>query len=261
MTRVLVTGATGHLGSLVTDCLSTRGFTVRRMSSQPSQLPPESDREWVQADLTDGTGLAAAVDDVDTIVHAATDPRNSKPVDVGGTRRLLAAAEDADVDYLVYVSIVGIDAWADGWNPYYRHKLAAEDVVDAHDLPTTIQRATQFHAFFDGGFQTLRWAPIWPLPTRWRLQPVAAREVADRLVELVDDPPQDRAPDLGGPETLELAELAAQWQSVRGVRRPTFRLPVPGVVAGRVRDGAMTTDGRRGTETWREWLDRTADSG
>ena len=257
MTRVLVTGGTGELGSHVVAGLDENGYTVRIMSRRPSQLPTDSDREWAQADLETGNGLASAVDGVDVVVHTASDPRNSAAVDVAGTRKLVAQAADAGVDQFVYVSIVGIDAWEDGWFPYYRHKLAAEAAVEASDLRWAILRATQFHSFLDSGFSALRWAPIWPIPTRFQLQPVAPAEVADRLVAVVDDDARGRVPDFGGPETHHLGTLASTWQASRGTRRPVVRVPIPGTIASRVRDGAMVAaDGDRGTVTWREWLQR-----
>ncbi|MFN8567999.1 MAG: NAD(P)H-binding protein [Kouleothrix sp.] len=53
-------------------------------------------------------GLSAALEGVDVVVHAASSPaRNTRAVDVDGTRRLLKCAHQARVAHLVYVSIVG----------------------------------------------------------------------------------------------------------------------------------------------------------
>lgn len=260
MTRVLVTGGTGTLGDALVPGLEEAGYAVRVMSRRPSHLAPDSDREWARADLQSGDGLSDAVADVDVVVHAATNPLRPKAVDVRGTERLLAHAADADVSLLVYVSIVGVDAWETLRWTYYGRKLTAEEAVASSDVPTAVLRATQFHPFVDGVLRTLRWAPVWPLPTEFRIQPVSTGAVADRLVDLVVDRQRGRVPDVGGLEVLTLGELAAQWKEARGVRRPVVRLPVPGTTAARLRDGAMTApDGRAGTETWREWLDRTAD--
>src|SRR5258708_3496640 len=72
MTRVLVTGGTGGLGSEVVNKLINAGYQVRVMSRhnrQPGQWP---EAEWAQADLAIGTGLSEAVAGVDAIIHAAT---------------------------------------------------------------------------------------------------------------------------------------------------------------------------------------------
>lgn len=242
--------------------LAEAGYAVRVMSRQSAPQSLDSAHEWAQADLVSGDGLAEAVADVDVVVHAATSPQQSKGVDVQGTERLLDHVATADVALFVYVSIVGIDAWESSRFPYYRHKLAAEELVKVSDVPTAIQRATQFYTFLDGGLRKLRWMPIWPLPTDFRLQPLPTRAVADRLREVVDERPQGHLPDIGGPEVLNVRRLVDQWQGAQSIWRPVVRLPVPGKTATQVRDGAMTVpDGRRESVTWRDWLEQTANGG
>jgi uncharacterized protein YbjT (DUF2867 family) len=67
--RVLVTGATGMLGRAVVSDLLTNGHTVAAMSRRVRRRPGV---EPVLADLTDGTGLDAAVDGAHAIVHERT---------------------------------------------------------------------------------------------------------------------------------------------------------------------------------------------
>lgn len=258
MTRVLVTGGTGTLGRELVARLRDGGHTVRVMSrsAPPTGLP--DDLEWARADLASGEGLATALDDVDAVVHAATSPPNEPPylkpraVDVVGTQRLVDRAEAAAVERFVYTSIVGID---DVPFPYYQYKVQAEELVEAADVPSVIPRATQFHEFLAENLRTLRWLPVWALPTDFRFQPVAAAEVAAEIAPLVSGPEPDDRPRIGGPEVLTLDELAASWKEVRGVRRPTVSLPLPGATARAVRDGELTApENRQGTTTWREWL-------
>lgn len=258
MTHVLVTGGTGALGRELVSRLYGEGHAVRVMSrsAAPPGLP--DDLEWARADLTTGEGLRAAVDGVDAVVHAATSPPNEPPylepaaVDVDGTERLVERAERADVERFVYPSIVGIDGVP---FPYYRYKVQAEGIVEAADVRTVVPRATQFHEFLDETLRTLRYLPVWALPTDFRFQPVAAADVADRIAPLVADPEPAERPVVGGPEVLTLGELAASWKESRGVRRPTISLPLPGETASAVREGALTApENRQGTTTWREWL-------
>ena len=76
--RVLVTGGTGHLGGAVAAHLVRDGDDVRILARRPRADPAI---EWIAGDLATGEGIAAAVTDVDAIVHAATTrPRPS----VGG---------------------------------------------------------------------------------------------------------------------------------------------------------------------------------
>jgi uncharacterized protein YbjT (DUF2867 family) len=250
MPRTLLTGATGTLGTALRPALVEAGHDLRAASRSP---PADPDGEWVELDLVDGTGIDDALDGVDVVVHAATAPRgDTEAVDVEGTKRLLRAGERAGATNVVYVSIVGVEAIP---LPYYEHKLAAEAAIEDSDVPGTVLRATQFHGFLAellGGVARL---PVWPLPTKWQLQPVAAAEVAAAVAEYATPEAHGRVPPVCGPEVLSVGEIARAHRSVRGLRRPVVRLPVPGSTAKAFRAGeAARPDRSDGTVTWEEYL-------
>jgi uncharacterized protein YbjT (DUF2867 family) len=251
---VLVTGGTGVLGRHLVRELQGRGRAVRVLSRSEAPLAP-SGVATVVGDVRTGTGLVEAVRGVDCIVHAATSPsRHVRSTEVDGTANLLAAATDAGVAHVVYVSIVGVDGHR---FPYYRAKHAAELAVEQAQLGWTIQRITQFHELID---QLLR--PRLSLRTpNLSFQSIAAADAATRLADLVDSGPVGRAGDLGGPEVLSLREMAAQRHQVTGSR--TRLLPLPPV--GPLRDwdvGVHLVPARRaeGAITWRAWLAARAEA-
>ena len=93
--------------------------------------------------------------------------------------------------------------------------------------------------------------PVAPLPLDFKFQPVAAREVAARLAELVAAGPSGRAPDMGGPEVHTLREMVTIWQAAGLPPRKIVRLPVPGGVGEAFRRGLNTCpDLATGHETW-----------
>src|SRR5207244_2439574 len=141
---ILVTGAAGHLGRDFVRIAAAAGHTIQALSRQPA--PAGGSLRWVTGDLSTGDGLAAAVDGMDAVVHAAGEPRNALAVDVDGTRRLSDAAHQAGVSHFVFVSILGVDRIPAA---YYRHKLAAERIVADSGVPFSILRASQFHYFVD----------------------------------------------------------------------------------------------------------------
>jgi uncharacterized protein YbjT (DUF2867 family) len=126
-------------------------------ASAPAAL--DSHSEWAQADAESGSGLAEAVQGVDIIVNAMTHPERAQQVDVDGTQRLLAAAQMADVRHVLHISIVGIDRIP---TPYYRAKVAAEQVVMESGVPYSIWRATQFHSLLDHFLARFRPFPVTP---------------------------------------------------------------------------------------------------
>lgn len=252
MVHTLVTGATGTLGRALSPRLADAGHTVRGTSRDPPREVGPVD-EWVELTLPDGPGFETALDGIDVVVHAASDAvGDTEAVDVRGTERLLQAAAAADVSNVVYVSIVGID---DHPYRYYQHKLAAEDAVEAADVPWTIIRLTQFHEFIDELLGLVARLPVWPLPTRWRSQPIDVGEAADAVVEVATPEPAERVPDVGGPEVRTLGELARAYRAARGLRRPILPLPLPGKTSRAFRDGRTTCPDRAvGTVPWEAWL-------
>lgn len=254
MKRTLLTGATGTLGSVLHDRLRAAGHDVR-----PASRSPPGDDQWVELDLSASRGVREAVADVDVVVHAASAPQGAtEAVDVQGTRQLLDAAEAAGVEHFLYISIVGIDEIP---YSYYQHKLAAEEAIEASSVPSTILRATQFHQFLGDVLDSVARLPVWPLPTRFELQPVDVTDVAETLAEHATTGAHGRLDPVGGPEVLTAGDLARQYRRAKGVRRPVVRLPLPGRTARAFRSGTATCPDRQvGTVTWQTYLDRMVDA-
>lgn len=202
---VLVTGGTGTLGGHLVEKLDRGGFVPRVMSRRSRPPGASGGREWARADLATGEGLAGALRGVDAVIHAASSSLSYREVDVEGTRdHLLPAARSEGVQHLLFPSIVGIDDIPFG---YYEAKLEAEETLLGLDLRVTVARATQFHALVYALVRVAGKLPVMPLPTEFRIQPVAGREFAGYLVDLLERDTQGRAPDFAGPES----ERWATW--------------------------------------------------
>jgi uncharacterized protein YbjT (DUF2867 family) len=211
------------------------------------------DVEWIALDLVEDAAIESALEDVDVVIHAATAPQGeTKQVDVAGTKHLLEAALDAGVENFVYPSIVGIDNIPFS---YYEHKRTAETAVENSDIPTTIVRATQFHSFVAALFDYVAKLPVWPLPTRMQVQPVAVREVADSIVGHATLTAAGRTDPIGGPDVHSVGDLARAYRNARDLRRPILRIPLPGGTTRAFRAGHATCPEHTvGTVTWKEWL-------
>ncbi|MEU5910842.1 NAD(P)H-binding protein [Micromonospora sp. NPDC047527] len=248
--RVLVTGAGGHLGQAVLARLRDDGVDVRATSRRSRTA---SDVQWVVVDLATGDGLAEAVAGVDAVLHLASSPRGKTPqVDVLGTRRLVVAAAAAGVQHLVYISIVGVDRVP---IPYYRHKLAAEQVIAAGPVPWSVLRATQFHQFLDDMLATsARLGPV--IGDRAVLaQPVDPGEVAARLAARLVAGPLGGIEEYGGPQVLRFDKAARAWREARGGRRPLLPVRIPGRLGRELRAGGLVTEALpRGVRTWADHL-------
>ncbi|MEO3753965.1 NAD(P)H-binding protein [Streptomyces sp. B6B3] len=232
---ILVTGGTGALGHHVVWRLLEDEHDVRVFSRHGRPASDRTPTKWRRGDLRTGRGLDAALDGVRAIAHCATTRGRH---DVAATRRLVEAARRAGRPHLVFVSIVGIDR-VPGF-PYYRVKRECERIVEESGLPWTLLRATQFHELVLEMTRAQRWLPVALAPGGGvSIQPVAAREVGERIAELVTGAPAGRVPDLGGPEVREAAGLVRAVLAADHRRRAVVPLRLPGRSFREVRQGAL----------------------
>lgn len=266
--RVLLTGATGKLGRELLPRLQQVGHDVVALSRRP--LPANVLARCVEGDLSTGEGLAEAVRGCDAVVHAATGGFGDRfslrwavfhrsQVDVRGTSWLLEAANRAGISHFVFTSIVGIDR-VPGFPSiyrYFKHKLAAEQLVRESSGPWTITRLTQFHPLLD---QILHWqfrlpGPVVAFDARW--QPIDPSDAADATIAHLDLDTTRGVVEVGGPEVLTTREIFEAWTARRGVdRKPRF-YRAPGRLGRAMAEGALTTpDAPTGGITWADWLSR-----
>lgn len=214
MTRVLVTGAGGQLGRALLPLLTPHA-AVTTLGRRAGPSGPHL--TWTPHDLLQGPPDLAGVD---TVIHLATNAL--KPgQDERMTRHVIQAAQAAGSRHVLYMSIVGLERMQAA--PYYAEKLRCEALLEGSGLPLTILRATQFTEFLDGLLGMLRLGPLQLVPTGVTLQPLPARAAAERLADLARQGPQGRVPDLCGPQSVRLDDLAR----ARGGLTLPLPLPLP----------------------------------
>jgi uncharacterized protein YbjT (DUF2867 family) len=242
--RIAVAGATGNIGRLTVTALGRQGHDVVGISRS------------LGVDLTTGAGLADALDGVEAVVDAT----NAPPLDEAGTVAhfrattsvLLEAEARAGVSHHVLLSIVGVAQVAG--NAHYAGKREQERLVEAGPVPWTIVPATQFHDFAE---MVTDWAESDGVATIAPLlvQPIAPLDVAEVLAEVVVGPPLGRHPDLAGPETQDLVDMARRTHAARG--RTVTLVPTWSGIFGPEMAGPVLLpgeDARIAPTTFEEWL-------
>jgi NAD+-dependent farnesol dehydrogenase len=111
---ILLTGATGYLGSRIAQELAVRRVPFRVLVRSRSRLPLDATAagpEVVEGDLRDGATVKRALQGVDRVIHTAAlvkmwvrDPAEFRLVNVDGLKALLEAAHQANVERVVYTS-------------------------------------------------------------------------------------------------------------------------------------------------------------
>ncbi|WP_377269073.1 SDR family oxidoreductase [Peterkaempfera sp. SMS 1(5)a] len=249
---VLVTGGTGTLGRIVVRRSAAEGGEVRLLSRSPAPSAVPEGVRWCTGDLASGEGLDAAMQGVSVVVHCATDSRHPAS-DVAAAKQLIEAARRVGGVHLVYISIVGVDRLPLG---YYRVKHQVEELIEGSGLPWTVLRTTQFHDLPAQVFRALSKVPlVMPVLSGISVQPLAAEEVAERLIGLAGGEPAGRVADMGGPRVISFAEMAQGYLRAVGKRRLLLPLPMLGASARGFRQGLHLTPERAvGSGTWEEYL-------
>ena len=241
--KIAVAGGTGVVGSYVVE-------HVRASGHEPVLLTRS-----VGVDLMTGAALEETLAGVEAVIDVLSVETQSAARATGffetTSRHLLAAGQGVGVRHHVALSIVGIDEVPMG---YYRAKVAQERVVGEGRVPWTVLRATQFHEFAGQVLRRMGAGPVALVPAML-CQPVAADEVAARLVDLALGEPMGRAPDLGVPERRSLVAMARAVVGATGQRRLVVPLRIPGVAGRAIREGALCPyDGTRGAVGFEDWL-------
>lgn len=142
--RVLVTGGSGFFGCLLIEKLAESNALIRNFDLMPAEDHP-ANVEYLKGDIRDPLAVRAACEGIDIVIHSVAqqplskDPALMRSVNIEGTRNLLAAALDAKVKKVIFMSSTSIFGIPDELpirratpakpvEAYGRTKVAAEEV-------------------------------------------------------------------------------------------------------------------------------------
>jgi uncharacterized protein YbjT (DUF2867 family) len=241
--HIAVAGGTGVIGRRVVAAAAAAGHTTTVISRSNG------------VDLTTGAGLSQALTGVSAVIDVSNITTTSRKKSIAffssATKNLVDAGQRAGIGHHVALSIIGVDRVDLG---YYEGKRRQEELILSASVPATILRAAQFHEFAAQLIERSKGPFV--LAPRMRSQPVAASEVADALVKLAEREPVGSAPELAGPEQLEMPDMVRRLLKVRGAHRITVGLPIPGAAGKQLATGGLLPleSGPRGRQTFEQWL-------
>jgi uncharacterized protein YbjT (DUF2867 family) len=202
--KIAVAGATGRVGRHAVDMLERQGHQVVPISRS------------VGVNLITGEGLTDALEGVTAVIDAATGPSPLPATEFFTTaaRNLQRFGEEAGVERIVVVSIIGVDRSTAG---YGAAKQAHEQAMLAGPIPARVLRAAQFHELVPQLVDWGRQNGVAYVP-KMRTQLVAARTVAEALADLATAPESAATPipEIAGPREESLAEMATLFASRLG---------------------------------------------
>ncbi len=240
---LLLTGATGSIGSRLLPLLLERGEDVRCLVREPRRLGDRRvDVQIALGDLgemSDPYLVRQALRGVDTVVHLAATIRDQPPrriEELNGlaTVRLLRAAERSGVRRFAFFS--ALDAASAQRTRFFRAKWLAERAVASSPLQTTVFAPSIVYDRSDPWITLLRrfsFLPVLPVSGagKARFQPIWAEDVARCTLAALERDARPRY-ELAGPQTLSYDEMSDLVSRIAGRPRPLVHLPLPLVRAG-----------------------------
>jgi nucleoside-diphosphate-sugar epimerase len=258
---ILITGATGYIGSLLTTKLAESGEDVRILCRKDPDVPQfkKPNIKIIKGDINDPASLQKAMVGLDRVYHLAAyarmwakDPSIFHRINVEGTRNVLQAAADAGVQKLVYTSTAGVIGPSNGkamteddpritgfFNVYEETKTVAEQVAQdfvRHGLNISIVNPARVYGpGLDTGSNPVTKIVELYMKKKWYVIPDSGEDVGSycHVDDVVDG--HISAMEKGGAgeryifggENASFNELIALIRKHSGVKTKLINLPYP----------------------------------
>jgi len=229
--HVLVAGASGFVGSRLTEALESEGYSVLAMTRHPDTYLGSG--KPIFGDVNDPASLRSALADADAayyLVHSLAQ-QDFVERDAEAARAFGKAAADAGLERLIYLGGLGREG-AD-LSAHLRSRREVEHLLGEGGVPVTVLRAAIIIGH--GGIsweitrQLVAHLPAMVVP-RWattRTQPIALADVTRYLLGVLEpETARGRVFEIGGPDVLTYAEMMRRVAEVH-YHRSLYMVVVP----------------------------------
>lgn len=235
--RILLTGASGYIGSQLLPLLLEAGHHVYALTRQKKNLPVPPQLQGrltlLQGDLLDKSSLPV-LSDLDCayyLVHSmADDPKHFSELEEKSCYHFLSLVEQAKIKQVIFLSGLHQGAFL---SEHFRSRMHIEELLKTSASNVTILRASIIIGAGSASFKIIRdlveKLPLMIAP-RWlntRCQPIAVSDVLYYLMQVLNQPEAlDQTFEIGGPDIMTFKEMLLGYAKLRGLRRWILTIPV-----------------------------------
>ena len=236
MDSILVTGATGFIGSQLVKDLTEVGYPVVALARKTGNLEGlrSSGVEIRQGDITDLRSVVAASRNTDVAIHMAAitsaggaDYEKSFQANIVGSQNLIDACRTNGVKRIVYIG-----TQSDNTGAYATTKRGAEKLFIESGLDITILRPSLVYGPGGKGMvhtmsEFVRKYPVIPMvgTGNYMMRPIYVGDVSQAIMRSIERDPARTAYNISGSVTLSFREFIERVADVMGVRRTKVRVP------------------------------------
>ena len=238
MGKILLTGASGYIGSHLKDKLKDN-HEIIAISRNAQNKKNERNVTWKSADLFDLDAITEVMEGIDTaiyLVHSMMPSAKLTQANFEDMDALLAdnfgrAAKKQGVKHIIFMS--GIIPNDTQLSPHLKSRLECEKILGYYDIPVSTLRAGLIIGSKGSSYPILKRmierlpAMILPNWAHNMIAPVSIDDVIDKLAMLVERSPQENeAFDITGPKVMNYQELFERTAAILDKRLPTLNLPI-----------------------------------
>ncbi|CAD6368757.1 NAD-dependent epimerase/dehydratase [metagenome] len=232
---ILVTGATGFIGSRLITTLVSYGFTVKGMSRR--KLQDATNVKYVQADVFDVEQLENAMFGIDVVYYLLHSMEGDKEHwrefasrEKIQAQNFLQAATKANVKRIIYLGGLVNDSL--DLSPHMKSRKEVGEILASGNIPVTQLRASLIIGAQGGSYAMLRYlverlrimvTPSW---VKSLAQPIAVDDVVEYLIGCMNHPETSgKIFEIGGPDIMTYEELMRAYAAY--LNKNLFVIQIP----------------------------------